>query len=146
VAIDLSQVSTQLFVNLVVVPFAVQVHVQVAQHLAIRECVTDLKCLTGPVCDFQQIVKSLPRILNVCLEHSFLGNPFSRKPTFRLAAIDDSQGFRVRAKRPDYKMLVGFLHSQKAERVVVFSMKEPMKVMRANRHGCLRRKGSILSR
>ena len=57
VSVDLGQVSAQFFVDVVVVAFLVEVHVQLTENRTIGIRVTQLEGLSGPGGDLQQIVE-----------------------------------------------------------------------------------------
>src|SRR5260370_41436264 len=56
-SVDFGQMCAQFFINLVMVPLPIQVHIQFAENGSVRIWIADLEALSGPGSDLQQIVE-----------------------------------------------------------------------------------------
>src|SRR6266446_1257526 len=76
VTVYLGQVSTQFLVNLVVIPLAKKMHIQLAEKSSERIGIGDLEAVTSPTIDFQKVIKSRLGPFKFGFEETFFRNPF----------------------------------------------------------------------
>src|SRR3984893_13749971 len=85
--VDLSQVSAEFLVNLVVVPLLKQMHVQFAKNLTERIRIAKLDLLPGPRRDLEQVIERLLYSRQLRFEETFVGNLGRRKMALRVISI-----------------------------------------------------------
>ncbi len=135
-AVDLTEMCSEFFVNFKVVAFTIQVHVQFAEDRTVRIGVADPGCLARPRNYFQQVIEPL-RATDLRLEKSFFGYAIGGKPAFRTVPIQYRYRLGIRSEHADDEVLIDLMHSKNAKRIVVFSLQEPVEVVGVDSHRLL---------
>src|ERR1700730_10348206 len=89
-------------VNLIVRPFAIEMHIQLAQERSKGVGVSHLYRVAGPVGQFEHVIKTIRSAIYGGLENPFVSIPLSLKFGFGIGPVNYGQRFCVRAKGSDH--------------------------------------------